>query len=103
MATSTRSTSRRASTRTEGSTARRASSSPQGTPRTDVDTTSSRRARDVSRLKHYTFRYNLDRVSRKAGSSNLTIASNGTNTSVTLTLQEARALYNFLDGHFDNA
>jgi hypothetical protein len=102
MATSTRSTSRttgstprRSSNRTDGSTSTRRAS----TPSTDVSPR--RRARDVSRIKHYTFRYNLDRVSRKAGSSNLTIASNGDEGALTLSIQEARSLYNFLDRHFN--
>jgi hypothetical protein len=112
MATSTRSTSRttgstsrRSSSRTDGSTSTRRDSTSRDTTRRastpSTDASPNRRARDVSRIKHYTFRYNLDRVSRKAGSSNLTIASNGNEGALTLSIQEARSLYNFLDRHFN--
>ena len=48
-------------------------------------------------ITNYTFTYQRDRVSRRAGSSYLNIAPRGTGTTVTMTLQEARSLYNFLE------
>ncbi len=48
-------------------------------------------------ITNYTFTYQRDRVSRRAGSSYLNIAPRGDGSPVTMTLQEARSLYNFLE------
>lgn len=47
-------------------------------------------------IRNYTFAYQRDDVSHKAGVSYLTIQPNDSDSPVTMTLQEAHSLYNFL-------
>jgi hypothetical protein len=51
------------------------------------------------RLRYYTFQYFRDDKAHEAGSNSFQIV--GEDASVRLTLQEARSLYNFLDGQFN--
>ena len=66
-----------------------------GTPDRDLRTTASRK------LRHYTFQFSRDEVSRDRGSNNVRITHRDTESSLELTLAEARSLYNLLGEQFN--
>lgn len=85
------------------------SSTPRSTRRSTTSSRSTRRSvtgtrtrtstpRTVKRsLKHFTFTYNRDDVSHAANANGIVIAERGnTGTTVSLSLQEAKSLYDFL-------
>ena len=84
----------------------RSNSSTRNTSRTSSRTQIVEReetpVRSRRNITYYTFDYQRDRVSRRAGSSYFQIAGrNGVDQKVTMTLQEAQSLYRFLQGAFE--
>jgi len=67
------------------------------TRRTAARTTRPVRAADKRTLKYYNFQYNRDDVSHARGANSVTITDRSNiGNSVSLSLQEARALYDFI-------
>ena len=77
----------------------RSTSSTRGTT---ASTTGNQRRRAKRSITNYTFAYQRDDVSHKAGASYLSIAPNGDAVPVTMTLQEAHSLYNFLSKNLNS-
>ena len=63
---------------------------------TATSTSTARRESMRRNLKYFRFAYQRDDVSREAGASYVAITDRNSNTPITMSLQEARSLYNFL-------
>lgn len=84
---------------------RSTSSSSRRNARNTASTTTSTGEKVYNRTRkitNYTFMYQRDRVSRQAGSSGFAIASNADDSTLMMTLQEAKSLYNFLHNALNN-
>ena len=64
--------------------------------RTAGTTTDARREKMRRNLKYFNFAYQRDDVSHGRGASYVAITDRTSNTPITMSLQEARSLYNFL-------
>jgi pyrroloquinoline quinone (PQQ) biosynthesis protein C len=66
-------------------------------PKTNTET---RRATDRRTLKYFNFQYNRDDVSHARGANSVTITDRSSSgDTISLSLQEARSLYDFLANH----
>ena len=63
---------------------------------TATSTSTARRESMRRNLKYFRFAYQRDDVSHEAGASYVAITDRNSNTPITMSLQEARSLYNFL-------
>lgn len=90
--TGTNSRTQSPTTHNDGGAARRLVGSPSRTPR----------AAASRKLRHFTFQFNRDEVSRDRGSNNVRITDRNSNSSIELTLAEARSLYNLLSDQFNS-
>jgi hypothetical protein len=89
--TGTDSRTSRSTGRNDGGAARRLIGSPSRTPRASAS----------RKLRHFTFQFNRDEVTKDRGSNNVRITDRSSNSSIELTLAEARSLYNLLSDQFN--
>ena len=64
--------------------------------RTAAPTATTRREQMKRNLKYFNFTYHRDDVSHLRNASYVSITDRASNTPITMSLQEARSLYNFL-------